>query len=542
VEADALSITIYEKPLSSVPSVAQATIFELKAPETFSDWRDATQYLMYNVFEFREGLLRKPSYAFGLEKHDSLLDMLPDRHSTRRIVIVSTTKSHTARHQPLKAIMTLEEAHVCLENGLKYAFYDKLQSACIDGPRNSTAQVSKNCSVSLPIRAQALAKYLSRPSSAPDGLPSNEVIADQANCPNQLSLDEFKSLATISLGSEIMWQNILVQLAMPGVDFARTETQCMLQQIVHQAGPPNGEVERKLHCILHDQEFCHSVLVKLETFLQSLSENWESWKALATFSLLARRILSLSSSDTVTKRSLEYLVEVRHVSLRWLRKLEDRVMASTNREQRFGLHYRTLDIALLCASTFDIDDINLSKVFGNLAAVSALIQCSVTISENQHCLRSAPEGLSKIMHQSWRRLMYRILPTVQEQICYSDQGLNQAILASWAAFQPVPEVGWTKLSESQCQWLYTVSGRFTIHFDLLKGELLVNGKPLTRLPAHLTQHATYVQLFGTAILEVGPSDVDGMDFSAKSTRQDYKLNFGMRGKDMLLTASKDGSM
>ncbi|KAH6230109.1 hypothetical protein HBI42_037710 [Parastagonospora nodorum] len=540
-QAAAMDISIYEKPLSSIPTVAKATIFELKAPESFTDWRDATQHLIYNVLELRDDSPRKPARTYGLDKHKDLLEMLPDRHSTRRIVIVSSAKSSASKQVPLRAIMNLEDTDVCLENELRYAYYDKVQNICIDGPRRSNAQLIQNCTFGMPADAKALAKYLARTPFLPDGVASNDVIADQTNCPTQFSLDEFKSFATVPLGSEIMLQNILVQLAMPGVDFTKPETHCMMQQVVQQTGPPNGTIERTLHCILQESKFSLAMLEQLEIALRNISENWESWSALATFSLLARRILSLSSSDLVIRRSLDYLLEVRRISLDWLHTLDSRALSSTNQEQRIELHLRTLDIALLCIGTFDIDNVHLLNLFKDSGAVSALVRCSITVSENHHSLVPDSEGVSNIMYKSWKRLMYRLLPTLREQIRFDNEGLNQAILVNWATFQPVQEIGWTQMSESQCQWLYTTSSVFTIHFDLLKGELLVNGKPLTRLPAQFTQHETYARLFGSTILEVGPSDAIGMDFSARSTRRGYELHFGMRGEDMLLTAVKHGS-
>jgi hypothetical protein len=147
------------------------------------------------------------------------------------------------------------------------------------------------------------------------------------------------------------------------------------------------------------------MLVQLEVALEHMSENWESWKALASFSLLTRRILSLTSSDEVSTRSMEYLMGVREVCLKWLGTLQERAINSTNQEQRFELYLRTMDIALLSFSTLDIEDKYLSKVLEQTTTVSTLIQCSIMIKENQGSLRSDTEGLSNIMHKSWKRLM-----------------------------------------------------------------------------------------------------------------------------------------
>jgi hypothetical protein len=540
-QADALNITVYEKPLSSNMAEAKGTVFELKVPEAYSDWRDATFHLVTNILGIRDESAGKLSYALGLDKHQDLSHMLPERFSARRITIVSAKKSRTAKSEPLKTIVNLEDNDVCLEQGSKYTYFDKVHNSFTGGTRKFTEELARTCSYMLPQRAQALKRYLHRPPSAPDGLPSNAVIADQISCPLNFSVEEFKTFATVPLGRSIMYENILVQPAMPTLDFAKTETQCLMQQVVHQAGPSNEEVSRTLHHNLQDSEFCHSMLAQLETALKHLSENWESWKALASFTLLTRRILSLTLSDEVATRSMEYLLSVREVCLKWLRTLQDRAINSTNQEQRSDLYRRTMDIALLSTSTLDVEDKYLSKVFEQTTTVSALAQCSIIINENQGSLCSDTEGLCNIMYKSWKRMMYRILPSVQEKILLHNDGLNQAIVSNWDTFQPTPGTHWTVLSQLQTQWLHTTTSTLTVHFDLLTGELLVNGRPLTRLPAQFTQHITYSQLFGKTVLEVGPCELAGMDFTARSTRHGYKLHFGMKGQDMLLMAVKENA-
>lgn len=50
--ADGLNINIYEWPVSSDRLVAKATVFELKVPQAFSNWRDASEYLISTVRTF----------------------------------------------------------------------------------------------------------------------------------------------------------------------------------------------------------------------------------------------------------------------------------------------------------------------------------------------------------------------------------------------------------------------------------------------------------------------------------------------------------
>ncbi|KAH7095848.1 hypothetical protein FB567DRAFT_624053 [Paraphoma chrysanthemicola] len=537
-QAKSLNISIYERTLSTDENKAKATVFELQMPVAFGHWRDATYFMMNDVLGIREESPKKPSHVVGLDKHHDLDHIISERHQRRRIVIVSTTKSRTAGAGPLKAVHNLQETDVCLENTLKYTFYDRTNSSYIDGIRKPKDTVLKSCTFPMPTRSQELRRYLSRPPSAADGLPSNEVIADQANCPGHFSVDEFKAFGTLPLGREIIYENILVQLAMPSLDFAKAETHSLLQQVALQAGPSNGQIERTVHSRLQDTTFSNQLLAQLDLVIRRMSENWESWTALAIVGLLTRRILSMTSTSEVTERCLQHLVEVRRVCLNWLRTLEDRVMACTDQKQRGELYRRTLDIALLGASTFDVDEDHVSEILGSSSGIAALLRCSIKIRENEDSVKLDADGMCRNMHQSWKRLMYRISPTLQAIVLRDNTGLNEAILASWVNFQPGSQ--WTALSDPNCQCLRTVSGTLIVHFDLLTGDMLVNGLPLTRLPTRFTQHSTYERLFGKAIMEVGPSDVAEMDFAAKSTRHGYQIHFGTRDRDMLVLAVKEG--
>jgi hypothetical protein len=125
-KAIGLSNSVYEWPLSSDPSVAQASIFELRVPEIFSQWRSASIYLIAEVLEFRSPEPRKPrpsATLYGLDTHHDLLQLLVPHYENQRLILNSETKSQTRATK--KRINKLKEEQVCLKNSLKYAYYDK---------------------------------------------------------------------------------------------------------------------------------------------------------------------------------------------------------------------------------------------------------------------------------------------------------------------------------------------------------------------------------------------------------------------------------
>lgn len=271
--------------------------------------------------------------------------------------------------------------------------------------------IAKKCSYTMPSRSEALQRFMYKPPSTPDGVAPNEVLASLADCPPHFSIDEFKAFGAVPLGSNIMYSNILAQLAIPIVDFAKPEVQAMIAQVAHQARTRlDTRAERVGHCILTDATFGHAMLDQLEVALSRVSENWESWRAMASFILLSRRMLSLTTIPEIQIRSLEFLAKARNICLRWLTRLKKRVSSSTDDEQWTELCSRATEVAIVCTSTFDDEKAFVCHILRQKSAVSALVQSSIVVYENSESVRSDHGTLHHSQLQSYKSMMYRILP------------------------------------------------------------------------------------------------------------------------------------
>jgi hypothetical protein len=364
--------------------------------------------------------------------------------------------------------------------------------------------------------------------------------ASLSDCPAHFSIDEYKALGSLPLGQNIIYSNILAQLAIPSVDYTKVETQCIVLQTVQQTGPP-GHIERSSHSILAESTFAHAMLEQLENNLDRIRENWESWRAAATFSLLVRRVLSLTSASDVRSRAFGYLESLRSVCLGWLYRLKQRVAASMDDGQRTDLWSRATEVALLCTSTYDVEETDFETVLQHESAISTLLQSSIVVQEHSSSMESDFPELFSISLHSWKSLMFRILPKLRKSVLEDDSGLSDAIKANWAAFESTSSNSWASLNGSRQQhWMLTTSGLLPVHFNLITGELLVNGLPLARLPAEYMRHRMYEPLFRKSALEVVPTDEAGFRFSAKTLYHGYKLHFGLNVDDMLLSAIGHG--
>lgn len=536
--ANELNIDIYEWPVSAQETVAKATIFELQLPEGFGDWRDASTFLMTTVFRHRASS-GKPRSRYTLNQHHGLSHMLSSHHSKLRVIPLSQVKPHTGTHRKCKTgIPNLDFQDVCLPNALEYAYFDKSLDG-FTGVCSSAQHVVRDCTYGMPSdRSKPLERFLHRPSSL-DDMPPNEVIASLSSCPAHFSLDEYKSFGALPLGRNIIYWNILAQLAIPSINFTKSETQTLLLQVIEQTGTGNRSPSRLSHSILVESSFGGAILKQVEISLRHVSENWESWRAVATFVTLSRRVLSLTGCPEVRIRSLSVLAEARAISMKWLNRLKSRAAASTDDTQRIELYSRATEIALLCSSTFDVDRDFLDNVLQQDSAISALVQCSILLQENHSFVVSESQPVYNAMLHSWRSVMYRAFVRLRHHILQGNMGLHAAVLENWADFHPAVGLCWKILSNRHEHWLQIKSGSLSVCFNLLTAQLLVEGLPLDRLPPEFVQHSAYLPLFGNSILSVVPTDRPGMKFSAKSTYRGYKLHFGMKGLDMQVVAIKD---
>ncbi|KAL8310331.1 hypothetical protein RB597_010256 [Gaeumannomyces tritici] len=312
-QMDNLKIGIHEWPLPNNPLAAVATVFELSSPNSFSSWRDATAFLVLDVLHCRYQPSTRVSehHLYGYSAL-STYGHGPARLGSQRISLCSSTKPHAVTHRNARHVVGLGEHDVCLNNGMSYAFYDNSSRQYVDQVLAIEDKPGR-CMYSLPPQSQWLEKYLFRPSTMPEGQPPNVAISNQHEKPDNFSLPEFRALVSVLLGHRIQWQNILVELAIPYVDFRKDETNLVLFQAMYQAGPPSeGSALRQGHHVLDDAGFSHELLHQLHEAAGRIKQNWESSQALFSFICVATRVLSLSSDTDVHEACLRFLSAARH--------------------------------------------------------------------------------------------------------------------------------------------------------------------------------------------------------------------------------------
>ncbi|KAL7926442.1 hypothetical protein ACQKWADRAFT_328227 [Trichoderma austrokoningii] len=299
---------IYEWPLSSSPLEAQATVFELALPDSFGAWRDGTLYVIDDVLQSTRPQEEKLQSEYPLRSYTGLSEYFQS-DADWRVHLLSESKPHVATHRRNIKISYSTESDVCVNNGLQLRYFDDNRRTFV---KNFTAStwLSELCTFRLGWDRNSLKRFL-----AP-----NTVIASQEFCPENMSLGEYKALATLPFGYRIQWMSILTQLAMPDVDFNKPETAMFLLQLSLQAGPNEANtIERCSHVRLTDAKFGRAMLDQLQGCVTRIKENWESHTAIA--SVLKIRIFNL-------------LKECREITFQWLARLRSKAYGSPNEDER----------------------------------------------------------------------------------------------------------------------------------------------------------------------------------------------------------------
>ena len=74
-------------------------------------------------------------------------------------------------------------------------------------------------------------------------------------------------------------------------------------------------------------------------------------------------------------------------------------------------------------------------------------------------------------------------------------GYNLALSQLWLSYRNSSR--WHALPRPNSRWISCViEGGQRVHYDLLSGKLLIDGKRLGRLPQEIVDHPTYASMFG----------------------------------------------
>ena len=199
--------------------------------------------------------------------------------------------------------------------------------------------------------------------------------------------------------------------------------------------------------------------------------------------------------------------------------------------QKEDLRGRLRDVAAICRSTFETGSIDARQLLCSPRSLEILLSCAIIIHDNTPAKLNALSATSRLLISRDRRLAWKLEQMVRDAIMEGNDGINSAIRHVWAA---CPN-GLQWIGFEECSWLtnntsVSMSDQSQkISLDVLDGSLLVNGKPLGRLPLRFQQDSLFTYIFGGVsdslirhtyvanlqqqVLDVVPTDMVGMEYA-----------------------------
>lgn len=500
-KAAALKIDIHEWPLPTSDLLAKAVVFELSCPETISIWRDSTFHVLVDIFtpasEHRDACRAEQRGDFRLRTYRGLSEHYASK--SNRLEIASSVKEFVKSHYKSELVATATEDSICVAHAPQYRIYDSKTSVSADRFLGH-CEIRPSCVQQLPQTSyRCLQIYVDNTTHSP-----NEVIANQYICPTDISIHEFLTFGHVRAGHRLQWQNMAVALLDGTLNFSQEETRILLTQAAWEAGPAthgNHNFMREAHAVLLSRSFCMDILHSLSSALTATVDNWQGTTSVQTFIALCLRILSLSPHEEVHTECLDFLAQARRATLTWLRQLKLKLANCEEDSQRSAWTESNLEVALICAYTFEVDSTSLCELLTMGNGTAVLVECAITIHD---LCPASRDGLPQNLQQSilrFYKMTHAMESALYKILIQSPEGLNESVTQHWKSHRP--GTLWKSAQDSRKEWLVTKDAESpgsegdVVHFNILTGSLLVNGSPISRLPRSYETHESYRRLFGT---------------------------------------------
>ncbi|KAK4220947.1 hypothetical protein QBC38DRAFT_155242 [Podospora fimiseda] len=545
---DAITIAVYEEPLPATPSHAQAAVFEISVPPIVSRWRDVTWKLIAEVFCDTSKHQNKQSREklYFATQHSGMARFLK---RTSGLQPASTVKPMEVTHYGKPMLITdATHENICVWHAAKYKYYDRPSNVMTENTAGlPDVCIPRHCSYAELVHGDPVEDWVRSTKHT-----QNDVIAAQHRCPPDVTLREFRDFGYLRSNVRLQWANILVQLSMPSIDFNRKQTLALILQACLELGPRDvsecAEFEvslaREAHGDTQKHSFMSQIIAAMRDALERICESWQNDIALCVLTCMATRLLFLSPTPMTSSLLVQFLEELRKVSITWARVLLGKLNESIEIEDRQRWISKLLVAALTCGTTFDMEVKHLELVLKDSNNLSHLVESAV-LARNYLPASGKPsdsDGIALQLMHRWHIVMYRARHIVAKQVTkVGNQGLDFAIKQFWADYSPSLSVGWKQADlNGRSHILTQQSGAVEITFNLLTGHLFLNGCPLSKLPSSYQRHPTFTELFGQQILDVGPSSVQGMEFSASRKQSGWVLHFGLRDGKLVVRAARHG--
>ena len=523
-QANAMKISKYEWPLPTDENFCASALFELDCPMGFVAWRNLTWMLTHEIG--RPQSSHREQYTDTLHTYSGLRSY--SREKSSRLVLASKVKSFEKTHYTQSFPVRYDQIYS--NNALQYALLEMTQSVWVED-QTSKPSVQHKCIQPLPNGPYSNLQFAVDSTNHEQ----NQVLVKQDICSSTLSLHEFISFGSLRAdGEQTQWLNIQRELTASSLNLNNEAVITLILHAAFQAGSHGNNVSRISHGVLQKPPFCKELLTKIEEILGTVEANWKTDFTMMLLVNLALRALSLAPDNQNISLALSILKRTRTILYGWMGALKELLPKATEKFQVQNLQHRLLKTAMLCKLTYDVDGSHIPKVLESDNDLSTWVASCVLVRENVSGDATSMSPYTHRMYLHDVKLTHKLHQVILRFVrTGTNMGLDQGISRVWPAFQPASN-GWDACSSPNERWVTTQTKASSscasqkVMYNVLDGELLVDGRPLGRLPREYLSSGTYQRVFGSQLLNVFAADMPEMLYMTAQNVHDYVAYFTIR--------------
>lgn len=369
----------------------------------------------------------------------------------------------------------------------------------------------------------------------------NQVIARQFECPQSLTLCEYKNFGSLRAdGHRLQIRKLYAMIETESLSFETQSVQSLIMQTLWEVGPSNPLAVQwnESHEDFTDPKFAKAMIDLIDKFINTQKCNWKHPLKLIMTALIAARVFEMNDDVDVADRIVQLFIKLRDIALDWIVKVQTAMQETEDKDDVEKLRMNLVEIAVGGALTFFVhfrhkhfDKIFIGSVMNSVTAVRFWLHFLVIINENillSHKEEKVDTSLeevnissknfnisseevnisSKVNQQMFQRLVHRIGVQIQSKvkniIVNDPSDVYEFIKTQWCrstdgAFKLTLD---RKYPETLIISTTLNDIEHFVQIGIITGEFLVNNSPVSRLPKTITEHPMFQRVFDQFIFEV----------------------------------------
>lgn len=523
-EARNIKIQIYEHPLPSYEPAAKAAMFELRCPESFAAYRDATWSILKIICCPWQAT--KPDRVSILREYSQLRSHA--NKSSCEVTLASEKKAFLETHYASWSFpVALED--VIRTCGMKPRYYD------ISSQSWTGAYGKASLWHHFPVMLEPKSPYRVLQPTYSNWPTSNEIQASQADCPVDVSAHELLAWQGLLVGTHTRWLDLVRELGSANLNFSADATWVLIMRLAHQVGPAstNADTRRDVHSALLDDSLCARLLYQVQQRLDAIDRNWREPVQMDILITILLKVSSVSSSCDIREKSAALLLQARNATDLWRSELQSAVTGDAK------LRPLAVSASLLCKRTLHTK----AEMLLDSAALHQYVSASISLNYN--------------LVENFEQIPYKLRNAIVRDVLYSYENrelLRCSILSNQDAFITAVDRLWQipygyepiiSDSSTGTWWIFlklqsandNQSHCYFVHYNYVYGTLLIDGQEMSTLPLAYRRNPLYRHILGNKNPIVFPSPLRGMSWAVSETMKGgQRVHLGLRGHTLIVRA------